>query len=589
VRKKTRTGSIAAAAAFAMLVTGCSPFAGPLPGNPAPSTYYIHHLSGQGTWPLNLDLGDEPRDVYLTFVNPDRYDTWGSLTVSGSVMGGEPVEEPSAGEPSARIVPEADPNAARKAGAVVSPQRAPTPRAITEFNQNPFGGRGRSAASLRLLERSPAPPLLDTEGSSSGGTFSNMNLSSVPATCRKVVKDVGVAGGGTRTLNIWVADNCWYSGGSRAALVRPEMVDAMAGQFLAAGSFNDIYDWVTAMLGAEWGPHGQAGLIQPNGEITILLCDIANDNAAGGYVGYFWSKDNYTTEYEPASSERVMFTIDAVSYATGDGSWDPGDFWPEEIFSTLAHEFQHMIHFYQRGVLRDAMASGDTWINEMASLVVEDLLADKMEVIGPRGVDTELLYPDGSAGASGNTKGRLGEFIYYPSLSLSDWGYDLESYSVAYAFGAWLARNYGGAELPGRLMQCSSTGPASIEDIVSQETGHGESFDRILQRWSAAVLLSGETDAPPGYRYNSGGFFASTLNGNAYRLGSIDLENYMYGGQVGPRMYPGGTTGTWTVGTSEHLATSIALYDATPVLQAAGVLAWTLDMPGGVIATVLVK
>ena len=79
------------------------------------------------------------------------------------------------------------------------------------------------------------------------------------------------------------------------------------------------------------------------------------------------------------------------------------------------------------------------------------------------------------------------------------------------------------------------------------------------------------------------------MNGNAYRLGSIDLDNYTYGSQVGPRMYPGGTAGTWTVGTSEHLSTSIALYDATPVLQATGILEWTLDMPGGVIATVLVK
>jgi hypothetical protein len=367
----------------------------------------------------------------------------------------------------------------------------------------------------------------------------------------------------------------------------------MAGRFLVAGAFNDIYDWVTAMLGAEWGPHGAADLILPNGEITILLCDIANDNAAGGYVGYFWSKDSYTTEYVPESSERVMFTIDAVSFATGDdplpANWQPDDFWPEEIFSTLAHEFQHMIHFYQRGVLRDAMASGDTWINEMGSLVVEDLLADKMKVIGPRGVDTELLYPDGSAGASGNTKGRLPLFIYYPSLSLSDWGSDLESYAVAYAFGAWLARNYGGAGLLSRLMRCSSTGPASIEDIVSQETGHGESFDRILQRWSAAVLLSSATDAPPGYRYNTGGFFPSTVNGNAYRLGSIDLDNYTFSGQVGPRMYPGGTAGTYTVGTSEHRSTSIALYDATPVLQVSGVLEWTLEMPGGVIATVVVK
>ena len=587
MRKNIRTGSIAAAAVVVILATGCNPFSGPLPGNPAPSTYYIHHFSGQGTWPLNLDLGTEPRDVYLTFVNPDRYDTWGNLTVSGSVKGEEPVEEPSAGEPSTRLVPEAGLAAARTAVAVTAPQPAPTPPVVTEFNQNPFGTRGKSAPSLGLFDRPPASPMFDAYEDQRG--FFIYTNASVPATCRAVVSNVDVGDGESRTLNVWVADDCWHEGGSKA-LVTPEMVTALAEQFLKAGGFNDVYDWVTAMLGAEWGSHGYSDLIPQDGGITIFLCDIPDPPTGGTYLGYYYSRDNFRTPWEPFSNERVMFTINAVLYATkDDGSWDSTDSLPEEIHSTLAHEFQHMINFYQRGVLRNAMASGDTWINEMGSLVVEDLLADKMAVIGPRGVDTELLYPDGSAGASGNTQGRLPLFIYYPSLSLSDWGSDLEDYAVAYAFGAWLARNYGGAELLGRLMQRSSTGPASIEDIVSQETGHGESFDRILQRWSAAVLLSGETDAPPGYRYNTGGFFTSTVNGNAYRLGSIDLDNYTFGGQVGPRMYPGGTAGTYTVGTSEHLSTSIALYDATPVLQATGILEWTLDMPGGVIATVLVK
>jgi hypothetical protein len=568
MRKRTRAGSIAAAAALVLLATGCNPFSGALPGDPEPSPYFIQHLQGEGTYPLNLDLGDETRDVYLTFVNPNLYDAWGSLTVSGSAAG----QESSAEEASASIV-----------SSLPVERRAPTPAFITEFNQNPFGGRTRSAPSLRLLER-PSAPLLDAVGSKVGNVFYNYDLTDVDATCRKVVKDVIVAGGGTRTLNIWVADNCWYVGGTKAKLVTQTMVDALADQFLLAGgnTFDDIYDWVTGMLGPEWGSTGYSELIPANNEITILLCDIANDNSAeGGIVGYFWSKDNYTTEYQSYSSERVMFAIDAVMYANGDGTWDSTDSWPEEIYSTLAHEFQHMIHFYQREVLRDAVASGDTWINEMASLVVEDLLADKMGVIGPRGVDS-TVYTDGSAGAPLNTEGRLPLFINYPGESLSEWGYDLESYSVAYAFGAWLARNYGGAELLNRLMNCSSTGPASIEDIVALETGHGESFDRILQRWSAAALLSDATDAPFGYEYNSGGFFDSTVNGNAYRLGSINLFNYTYSTQVGPRVYSGGT-----VGTSEHPSTSMALYQAA--LLGTGVFEWTLDMPPGLIATVVAK
>jgi hypothetical protein len=270
-----------------------------------------------------------------------------------------------------------------------------------------------------------------------------------------------------------------------------------------------------------------------------------------------------------------MFTIDAVMYAIKDGgTWDSTDSWPEEIYSTLAHEFQHMIHFYQRAVLRDAMATGDTWINEMASQVVEDLLADKMGVIGPRGVDGA----DGTDGTAGNTAGRLPLFNAYNDLSLSDWNNDLASYSITYAFGAWLARNYGGAKLLNRLMQCASTGPASIEDIVSLETGRSESFSRLLQRWSAAQLLSDATDPSAGYRYNAGAFFDSTVDGNAYRLGSINLYNYT----PAPYLYTRSTVGSY-----QPLSTSQALCQGA--IPGTGVLAWTLDMPDGVIASVVVK
>ena len=383
--------------ALVLLAAGCRPFSGPLPGDPAPGPYFIEHLQGQGSFPLSLDLGGETRDVYFTFVNPDLDPSAGIITVSS----GAASEVPGPGASIGRAAPLA---------AAVS-RRAPTPAAITEYNQNVVRERGWSVPSLRLLEK-PAVPSFDTVGSNVGGAFYNIDETPVPATCWAVVPDVAVAGGGTRTLNIWVANDCWDGDPAavgRTLRVTQAMVDALAARFLATGLSNDIYDWVTTMLGAEWGPTGSAMYIPANDEITILLCDIGNNNPAySGVVGYFWSKDNFTTAYEPSSSTRVMFTIDAVMYANGDipglANWQPTDYWPEEIYSTLAHEFQHMIHFYQRGVLRNAEAFGDTWINEMASQVVEDLLADKMHVMGPRGVDADV-FPDGSAGVPGQQRG----------------------------------------------------------------------------------------------------------------------------------------------------------------------------------------
>ena len=57
-----------------------------------------------------------------------------------------------------------------------------------------------------------------------------------------------------------------------------------------------------------------------------------------------------------------------------------------------------MIHFYQKRVVQDTIS--EAWLNEMASEVTEDLIADKMMVSGPRGV----AYNDPTAGDSGNRR-----------------------------------------------------------------------------------------------------------------------------------------------------------------------------------------
>jgi hypothetical protein len=109
-------------------------------------------------------------------------------------------------------------------------------------------------------------------------------------------------------------------------------------------------------------------------------------------------------------------------------------------------------------------------------------------------------------------------------------------------------------------------------------TGSVESFDRLLQRWSVAQLLSNVTNAPGGYRYNTGTYVESTVNGNAYRLGSINLYKY----SPTPYLYARPTVGLY-----QPLASSQALCQAA--IPGTGVFGWTLDMPDGVIASVLVR
>ncbi len=351
--------------------------------------------------------------------------------------------------------------------------------------------------------------------------------STTTATAKKIVSNINTPFG-NKTLNIWVSDDSFGLGCDKAKCVTQVMVDELADTFLKAGEDNDIYDWVTNIYGEEWGNDAQAkysNLISTNDEITILLTDIDNDNSkTGGVVGFFWSKDNFENTSISGSNERVMFYADAVMFANGEGEWNIDDFWPKEMVSTLAHEFQHMIHFYQKEVLLlTGNENTDVWINEMLSETTEDLIATKIHHIGPRGVE----YTDGSAGASGNTNGRYPLFNENNTLSLTAWNNSLADYSKVNAFGTYLIRNYGGAKLLHDIMYNKYIDEQAVIDAVHQSAnGSGKTFADLQREWGVAVLLSDNDNLNNVPTYNTGDFTLDTYNSVAYEIGSINFFNY---------------------------------------------------------------
>src|SRR5579884_1181063 len=88
---------------------------------------------------------------------------------------------------------------------------------------------------------------------------------------------------------------------------------------------NSIYPTDRKYFGSEWTPG-----IDDDVHLTIL-------NAIGlgsGIGGYFSAADEYPTSVNPYSNEREMFYISLDGAVPGSADYD----------STLAHEFQHMIH-----------------------------------------------------------------------------------------------------------------------------------------------------------------------------------------------------------------------------------------------------
>ena len=331
------------------------------------------------------------------------------------------------------------------------------------------------------------------------------------------------------TFVVWVADASWGARCEQVHCVTQRMVDELAATFLRAGSGNDIHDWVTAVFGEPWGAHDYRGeLLDPaTDQIHVLLHDINSDNSTtGGTLGYFSIKDVYhprpgLRRIFDFSNLRLMFYLDSVLLATPDEGqpWAANQQWPGRVILSLAHEFQHLIHFYQKKVRHDFRPVSEVWLNELASEVADDMVSAKLGVTGPRGV----AGAGGGAGEPGNGLGRLPRYNLWNDIQVSTWDQRLANYSIVYALGAYLTRTYG-VEPIGDMVKSAYSGVAAVEAALPGRL----SFSQVLRDWAVANLLSDDPEAPVPYRYNSGGWTTAAAGGVQFDFGSINLYHYEY-------------------------------------------------------------
>jgi len=299
---------------------------------------------------------------------------------------------------------------------------------------------------------------------------------------------------GDRDLVIWLENGI---------SIKSSALNNLSDIFLQSGLDNDIYDWETNIYSKEWGEDAHnidSHLIGESGTINILVYNMHTNSMAG----FFWPKDNFKKSYITASNEKIMFYINAQLLNNDE----------KETFTTLDHEFQHMIHFYQRAVLQDI--HNETWFNEMMSEATEDLLATKIGYKGPRNVDPN----DGSAGSNNNKKGRYPSFNAHNTLALTSWGSSVAHYGKVSAFGAYLNRNYGGAKLLHDLMMSNKTDRKALEEVT------GVPLHTLVNQWGSAVVLSDQSSVNGKLQYNRDGFFTSNYGSSSYQLGSINFFNY---------------------------------------------------------------
>ena len=222
-----------------------------------------------------------------------------------------------------------------------------------------------------------------------------------------------------------------------------------------------IYPTVRSVFGSEWSPG-----VDGDPRVTVV------NGSLRGAGGYFNSSDEYPRAVFPYSNQREMIYINTAFIPIGSSGY----------LATLAHEFQHLVHWNQD-------SSEETWVNEgLAELAVS------VTGYGAR-----------------NVRFRLDSV----PTSLVNWPLDSErigaSYATASLFMHYLSEHYGSREDMRALVSAAADGVEGIDQYL-RGAGYTQTFRDVFRDWAAANFL----DAPDSiYGY-------SDLNVGARPRKSID-------------------------------------------------------------------
>jgi hypothetical protein len=207
-----------------------------------------------------------------------------------------------------------------------------------------------------------------------------------------------------------------------------------------------IYPKERAVFGSEWNPG-----IDNDQRITVLISQLINE--AGGY---FNTHDGYPRERIPTSNQREMIYLNSLSIFS------------QKNKAFLAHEFQHLINFYQKTVLYGL--EEEVWLNEARSEYAPTLCG----------------YNDVYSGSY--LADRVDTFLDEPSDSLTEWKNKIGDYGVASLFLHYLVDHYG-LEILTRMILNNQVGLASINTALA-DLGYTETFSDIFAGWAVANYLN---------------------------------------------------------------------------------------------------
>jgi hypothetical protein len=274
-----------------------------------------------------------------------------------------------------------------------------------------------------------------------------------------------------------------------------------------AAYFDRIYELETPLFGVEYGGDDGTWGIDTDECIHILVYDIDGDytpTQEHGTAGYFWDLDERTQgELDAAygtnayhSNEAEIFYLDAHFF----------DAFPTGGYSTLVHEFQHMIHYNQKWVTHGVRSA--TWFNEMLSMVAEDLIDPLIGIPiddSEHPVSYRMPYT----------------CVFYSDIGVGQWpaGNLLGAYGVNFAFGAFLARNYGGALV---VRELATNAAVNFDGVTAalRQVGYTDSFYDALLGYGKALISRDTSDDAPSFNKTA----AATVGGVTYIAEAFDIR-----------------------------------------------------------------
>lgn len=370
---------------------------------------------------------------------------------------------------------------------------------------------------------------------------------------------------GDKTLFIFVENSQW---GTNAGLDQA-FVDAQAEAFLPSSGegiweldekvfgpvYGEIPGWTDAMTtGLGYDRIAKNGYrIDNTNEVVILFLDInETQSKTSGTGGYFSSlhtmvnvKGGRATQVygSPKSNEALMLFMDAYLSKND----------PAGSQTTMAHEFQHAIHNYQRqvkkgwaivgGKLTQLGCTESTFVTELFATLAEEMVANKLGVSGPGNNDeTTGGLPTSSTKL---INGRIAQYLAAERYNLLD--YDGVStkgsvfpYGLNFSFGAYLIRNYGPAfvktylasEEQETIRHADGSATENFEAITSMlahSISSTTTWEELMRGWGASLLLSDVSEARKPYKMLTENSESDFWFNNAFYAGNKIASANHYG------------------------------------------------------------